>query len=109
MKKIILTVSLFLIIKNIFAYKYVLIGPRADGNGCQYEVIDEVSGQTVGTCQDACSRTSINPILGNIQIVSINPKSNLGKWIIKNDPRQNLKKVVFINKADANLLKAKNK
>ncbi|MCF2221001.1 hypothetical protein H9Q08_17080 [Chryseobacterium sp. PS-8] len=105
MKKIISIFVFFVLIQNAFAYKYVLIGKRADGNGCQFAVYDD-NGSFLHTCQDNCLSTPVNPKPGQNQIIEINPKSELGKWILKNDPKQDLKKVKFFNPSD---LKTNNK
>ena len=93
MKKIILV----LILISTFIESYVLIAPRSDGNGCQYEVFDD-NGNSIGTCQDACPPDRVRP--NKPRVISVSPASNLGKWILKNDKKQSLSGVTIYHEND---------
>jgi hypothetical protein len=97
MKKIILVLILISTFIESYAYTYVLIAPRADGNGCQYEVFDD-NGNSIGTCQDACPPGRVRP--NKPRVISVSPASNLGKWILKNDKKQSLSGVTIYHEND---------
>ena len=91
----------------IFAYRYELMGKISGSTKCKYIIWDDDNQQPggegplcLGSCEDDCSSGKFTTKKGGYTVMNINPSSNLGKWILKNDKKTNLKKVKVYNQLD---------